>query len=266
MIRSHFGLETNPFHPAAATLLPHQQTVFEVLMVHARQGGLCLLMGEPGTGKSVLKQALISHDPKKIITPSVSRTLHTYSNTLHILCEAFGLDTPGRDPHREKALIEAAWKLNHEARLLVPILDDAHLMDLDCLRKLRLLFEDFPKNHCLLLVAQPGLLEKLRLRVNEDLRGRITYSTVLLPLTPDDLKTFIFRELDRVRLGHNTFTDDALALLLRSSEGILRRCRNLCVSALLEAVRDRVRIIDLPQVNRVLLQPHWRAEHDLPAR
>jgi len=266
MIRSHFGLETNPFDPAITPLLPHQQAVFNVLQVHARQGGLCLVMGEPGTGKSVLKHALIAHDPKKIITPSVSRTLHTYSNTLQILCEALGLDTPGRDTHREKALIEAAWKLNHEAKLLVPILDDAHLMDLDCLRKLRLLFEDFPKNHCLLLVAQPGLLEKLRLRVNEDLRGRITYSTLLLPLTPDDLKDFIFRELDRVRLAHNTFTDDALALLLRSSEGILRRCRNLCVSSLLEAVRDRVKIIDLSQVNRVLLQPHWRAEHDLPTR
>lgn len=32
----------------------------------------------------------------------------------------------------------------------------------------------------------------------------------------------------------------------------------LCLSALLETVRDRTKTVDLEQVNRVLLQPHWR--------
>ena len=39
--------------------------------------------------------------------------------------------------------------------------------------------------------------------------------------------------------------------------------RNLCISAMLEAVRDRTRTIGLEQVNRVLMQPHWRQERDL---
>ena len=68
---------------------------------------------------------------------------------------------------------------------------------------------------------------------------------------------------DRVGLGHNTFTEDALALLVRSSEGILRRTRNLCLSALIEAVRDQTRTVELKQVNRVLTQPHWRKDYDL---
>ena len=41
-----------------------------------------------GTGKSVIKQALCQHDPKRLITPVVNRTLHTYHSTLRILCEA----------------------------------------------------------------------------------------------------------------------------------------------------------------------------------
>ena len=64
----------------------------------------------------------------------------------------------------------------------------------------------------------------------------------------------------------NTFTEDAFALVLRSSEGLLRRCRNLCVSAMLAADRNHVKTSDTPQINRVLLQPHWRTERDLPAR
>ncbi len=65
-------------------------------------------------------------------------------------------------------------------------------------------------------------------------------------------------------LRHNTFTQEALGLIVRSGEGLLRRTRNLCLGSLLEAVRDQTRIVDLKQVNRVLIQPHWRNDHDNP--
>ncbi len=65
-------------------------------------------------------------------------------------------------------------------------------------------------------------------------------------------------------LRHNTFTQEALGLIVRSGEGLLRRTRNLCLGSLLEAVRDQTRIVDLKQVSRVLLQPHWRNDHDNP--
>ena len=188
---------------------------------------------------------------------------HTYSNTLQILCESFGIEVKGRDPRREKLLIEAGWKVNHAGKMLVPIIDDAHLMDIDCLRKLRLLFEDFPKNHNLVLIAQPSLMHKLRLTVNDDIRSRITYSVNVPHLNPDDIKSFIFAQLDRIKLAHNTFSDDAVELIVRSSEGVLRRTRNLCISAMLETVRDRKQVVDLKQVNAVLMQPHWRKDHDL---
>jgi len=61
--------------------------------------------------------------------------------------------------------------------MLVPIIDDAHLMQSDCLRKLRLLFEDFPHN--LVLIGQPPLLQSLTLSVNEEIRSRVTYSVIL---------------------------------------------------------------------------------------
>ena len=265
MIRSHFGIEQNPFDQQKPALLPHQQEIFETIKVHAQQGGLCIIMGEPGTGKSVIKQAIINHDPKRMITPAIARTLHTYTNTLHILCTAFKIETDGRDAKCEKLLIEAGWKINHEGKMLVPIIDDAHLMDVECLRKLRLLFEDFPKNHNLVLFAQPQLMQKMHLIVNEDLKSRITYSVKVPRMNPDDMKHFIYSQLDLIKLGHNTFSDDAVDLIVRSSEGIIRRTRNLCISSMLEAVRDRKQVIGLDQVNRVLMQPHWRKDNDMAA-
>jgi hypothetical protein len=53
-------------------------------------------------------------------------------------------------------------------------------------------------------------------------------------------------------------------LIIRSADGVLRRCSNLCLSAMLEAVRASAgRTIDIDVVNRVLLQPHWQKQVDL---
>ena len=149
--------------------------------------------------------------------------------------------------------------------MLVPIIDDAHLMHMDCLRKLRLLLEDFPKSHNLVLIAQTSLMHKLRLIVNEDIRSRITYSANVPRLGPDNIRGFIFAQLDRIKMPHNVFSDNAVELIIRASEGVLRRTRNLCISSLLETVRDRKRVVGLDQVNRVLMQPHWRNDHDMEA-
>lgn len=258
MIRAHFGVGQNPFVADNPPLLSHQQEIFDTVRVHCQQGGLCVIVGDPGTGKSVMKQALVQHDPKRLITPVVNRTLHTYAGVLRILCDAFQIDAEGRAIGCEKRLVEEARRINHAGKMLAPIIDDAHLIELHDLRRLRLLFEDFPKNHNLVLIAQPGLLSHLALTPNHDIQSRVTYSVLVPRLSSDDVERFIFRELDAVTLPHATFTAEALSLVVRASEGYLRRARNLCLGALLEAVRDRTRTVDLKQVNRVLLQPHWR--------
>jgi MSHA biogenesis protein MshM len=253
MIRSHFGLQRNPFDPEALTLLPLQQEIFDILRVHAQQGGLCLVLGEPGTGKSVLKQTLLTHDPKRMITPVVNRTLHTYHNTLRILCEAFQIEFEGRDHHCERLLVQQAFSVHRAGKMLVPIIDDAHLMPPECLR-----------SHNLVLIGQPPLLQSLSLSINEEIRSRVTYSALLPRLAPEAVEQFVLDQLDRAGLGHNTFTPEALALIVRSGEGLLRRTRNLCLGALIETVRDQTRSVDLKQVNRVLMQPHWRKDCDQP--
>lgn len=263
MIRSYFGLTKNPFSQENISLLPHQQVIFDTLRVHCQQGGLCLVLGEPGTGKTVLKEFLKTFDQKRLITPAVSRTLHTYFNTIKILCAAFQIDFEGCAFRCEKRLIEEAFRLNHLGKMLAPIIDDAHLMDIVCLRKIRLLFEDFPKNHNLILIGQPTLLTNISLSTNEDIKSRITYSVIMPKIAPDDMEKWMLFELDKAGLGHNTFTPEALALIVRSSEGVIRRARNLTIACLLEAIRDQTKTVDIKQVNQVLIQPHWRNNYDL---
>lgn len=262
MIRSFYGIDANPFSNDHIGLLPLQEDILETLKVHNAQGGFCLVMGIPGTGKSVIKDFLKDHAAKQTLVVTVGRTLHTYHNTVKILCQAFNVDFACDSFKCEKSLIEEAYSLKRQGKSIVIIIDDAHLMDMLTLRKLRLLFEDFPKNHNVILIGQPELLDKINLSVNADIKSRITYSVITKRLNPDDIKDFILTQLDRIKLGHNTFSEDAIDLIARSSDGVLRKTRNLCLSCLLEAVRSRKKIIDLDNVNRVLIQPHWRKETD----
>ena len=268
MIKSYFGLSQQPFSiDEDAPLLDHQQRHFDILKVHSQQGGFCLILGDPGTGKSVLKNAIIRHDPKQWITPVINRSLHTWPNLLRLLCQALQLDTIGSDGKCESRLIAEARAQNAKGKTIIPIIDDAHLLPVDALHKLRLMLEDFPKNHNLILIGQPALNTTLQLRPQQDLKSRVTYSAKIDALAPTALTAFIHHQLDLVGLPHQTFTNEAVNLILRLSEGTLRAVKNLCVGSLIEAVRDQTKIVDLKQVNAVLMQPHWRHNaQDEPAQ
>ena len=139
----------------------------------------------------------------------------------------------------------------------------AHLLDMQVLRKLRLLFERFPKKHNLVLFGQRDLLHYLSLNVNKDIKSRITYSANIKPLNDDDMESYIIKELETVRMGINTFNDGAMELIIRSAQGNLRLCRNLCYGSLIEAAREAQKTVTIAHVNAVLIQPHWRTHEEL---
>ncbi len=262
MIQSHFGLTKLPFNEKEPVLLEQQQQILDMILIHAQQGGFCLILGDAGTGKSLIKEKLTQHDPKQLFTPVVNRTLHTYHNTLRILCEAFDVESSTRDSICERALVSEAFKLYRSGKQIVPIVDDAHLMPSESLRKLRLLCEDFPRSHNLVLIGQPSLLHTLSFSINQDVKNRITYSEELKKLIPEDIENFVCNQLEAAGLGRKVFTSEALQLIARSSGGFLRTARNLSLNALVEAVRDQTHSVDIKQVNNVLRQPHWRSNYE----
>ncbi len=75
----------------------------------------------------------------------IGRTMYTYFNTIKILCHGFKIEPQGTSFTLEKRLIEETYNLKHIGKILIVIIDDAHLMEMQNLRKLRLLFEKFPQ-------------------------------------------------------------------------------------------------------------------------
>ena len=73
----------------------------------------------------------------------------------------------------------------------------------------------------------------------------------------------VAKELEAVRMGANTFDEAASELIIRSAQGNLRLCRNLCYGSLIEACRETKKIVTIGHVNNVLVQPHWRSHEEL---
>lgn len=262
MIKSTFGITQQPFHRSKLTLLPQQQNIFNIIKIHAQHGGFSVVIGEPGVGKTVLREQIEQMGKERdTVVATFSRTLHTYLNILRQLAGSFKIEAP--DKALEQQLIQAAYGCIRERKTLYTLIDEAHLLDMTVLRKLRLLFDRFPANHNLVLFGQRDLLYYLSMKLNEDIKTRITYSETLHPLNDADLEQYIQKELEAVRLGVNTFDAAAIELIIRSAQGNLRLCRNLCFGSLVEACREGKRIVSITHVNAILIQPHWRSHEEL---
>lgn len=262
MIKSTFGVTIEPFYRNDVALLPQQAEALEMIRIHAQHGGFSVIVGNPGVGKSVLREHLEQLGKERdIVVVSFTQTMHTYQPILKQLAQSLQLSVaPGEI---EKELVQAAYRHVQSQKTLYIVIDEAHLLDVTILRKLRLLFERFPKKHNLVLLGQPDLMFRLSLTCNEDIKSRISYSKQVLPLNDGDLADFIIAELAAVGLGANTFDEAAIAVVLRAVQGNLRLCRNLCYATLIAACMDRQRICTVSHVNAALQQPHWRSHEAL---
>lgn len=262
MIKSTFGLTKEPFFRADLALLPQQAEAVEMIKVHAQHGGFSVIIGHPGVGKSVIHEHLEKLGKERdTVVISFTQTLHTYRNIIKLLAESLQLSVAMKD--MEKELVQAAFRHIQSNKTLYIVIDEAHLLDITVLRKLRLLFDRFPKKHNLVLLGHPELMYRLSMMCNEDIKSRISYSKQLLPLHDEALSGFIINELATVGLGANTFDEAALQVVVRAVQGNLRLCRNLCYASLIAACLDHQRICTVSHVNAALQQPHWRSHEAL---
>ena len=262
MIKATFGLTKEPFYRNDLTLLPQQTEAMEMIKIHAQHGGFSVIVGHPGVGKSVLREHLEKLGKERdTVVISFTQTMHTYLHILKQLAHSLQLSVPVNE--LEKELIQAAFRHVQSQKVLYIVIDEAHLLDINVLRKLRLLFDRFPKKHNLLLLGHPELMTRLSMMCNEDIKSRISYSKQILPMMDEALSDFIINELAVVGLGANTFDEAALQVVLRAVQGNLRLCRNLCYASLVATCIAQQRICTVSHVNTALQQPHWRSHEAL---
>lgn len=266
MINAYYGISQTPFETDTKLeneLLEHQHRVYSRIREQSQMGGFSVVVGEPGTGKTILKQALLQLPDKRWHVIVLNRAIFSWHNFLSLLCEALEIEITGRGNKLEKGILAEVRKLNSRGKSLIFIIDDAHLIPGDLLKQIRLLLEDFPKNHNLILIGQLELISMLKKREHEEILSRITMSEEFRPLAPAHIIEFIKKQLDRCVLPHHTFTEEALHLINKVNNGNLRATKNLCIGGMVEAIRHQTKTVDIKHINLVLDQPHWRNSNRL---
>jgi len=242
----HFGLEAAPFSLTPDTEFffgyeAHQEAL-NMLLVALRSGeGFIKVVGEVGTGKTLLCRTLMRRLGEPFTLAFVPNPMLNPNALRAALASELGIDAPRNlGQHR---LLE---RINHrlielagQGRQVVVCIDEAQTMPLETLEALRLLTNLETEKQKLLqvvLFGQPELDELLDRKGVRQLRQRITFSHRLRPLDRPGVAQYVEHRLRVAGLsGPNPFRNDALRLIARASGGIPRRVNILAHKALLAA-------------------------------
>ena len=74
MINAIWGISHTPFQRDNFNLLPQQQEIFDIIKTHTQHGGFSVVIGDPGVGKSILREHIEQlNGPRECTVVSCSR-------------------------------------------------------------------------------------------------------------------------------------------------------------------------------------------------
>ena len=212
------------------------------------RGGLSLITGEIGCGKTMLAGALagrLADSSCDVVALSYPKV--TPAQLLGTLAKGLGMNSI---PRGKLALVEALGsrlgELHAAGRRPVLIVDEAQLASPSLLEEIRLLsnYEDTQHKHLhVVLLGQPELRDRVRARPQIDQRVSLRYHVE--PMEADDVRPYVEHRL-RVAgwTGSTIFTEDAFTALTARSAGIPRRVNTLATQALFVGAMRKLTSID----------------------
>ncbi|HET8577038.1 MAG TPA: AAA family ATPase [Methylomirabilota bacterium] len=252
MYEAYFSLEDAPFvlTPDPRFLLRskgHHEILASLLFGITSQKGLMALIGDVGTGKTTLCRALLRELPDDVQSALVLNPHLSDAELIGTILEDLGVERRGATTRGELMTTLSQYLLTtgSEGKTVVVILDEAQQLGVDSLEQIRLLSNLETATRKLLqilLVGQPELEEKLKLRQLRQLDQRIAIRCYLGPLPRKETFRYIEHRLRIAGLpGALPFTRAAMTRIHRYSRGIPRVINLVCDRALMAAFNTRVR-------------------------
>jgi general secretion pathway protein A len=246
----HFGLKQAPFSiaPDPRYLFMserHREALAHLLYGLHGTGGVVLLTGEIGAGKTTVCRCFLEQVPEKCNVAYIFNPKLTVPELLRTVCDEFGIprghiaNAQGTVKDYVDAINEFLLRTHAVGQNNVLIIDEAQNLSVDVLEQLRLLTNLETTERKLLqiiLIGQPELRDMLAQPALEQLAQRVTARYHLEALNEDETTQYMRHRLAiGGRTGGMPFDTEARQRIHALSRGVPRRINLLCDRAMLGA-------------------------------
>lgn len=263
MYLEHFKLNQAPFTLTPNTEffchLPCHQEALNVLLISLQSGeGFIKIVGEVGTGKTLLCRLLMDKLDENFITTYIPNPDATPEGLRLAFAHELGIENcEGIAQHLlleeiNKRLLE----LNRQGKRVVLLVDEAQALSVQCLEAIRLLTNletESAKLMQVVLFGQPELDVKLDKNELRQLKQRITFAYRLKPIKESELDAYLCHRLSTAGYTYGTlFTNKAKRLLFKASQGLPRVLNILSHKAMLVAYGKGQQHIDHHAIKKAI--------------
>jgi len=245
----------------------HREALAHLLYGVDAGGGIVLLTGDIGTGKTTICRCFLEQVPGNCNVAYIFNPKLTVVELLQSVCEEFHvpLDRPGAGV---KDYIDALNRFllaaHADGRNSVLVIDEAQNLSADVLEQLRLLTNLETNERKLLqiiLIGQPELRAMLARPELEQLAQRVIAHYHLTALSEDETASYVQHRMATAGLTTaSPFQQPLIKHIHRLSAGIPRRINLLCDRALLGAYAKGSHEVDRPTVeeaaNELFIHQH----------
>jgi general secretion pathway protein A len=273
LYQDYFGLTEKPFAepPNSKFFYPsgkHREGLAH-LEFNIKDGkGFTVLIGEVGTGKTTLCQALMNRlDREKVIVAHVIHTNLNFQEFLREVVEELGIPVQSQQKwDLLKALNQYLIEMYGQDRKVVLVIDEAQNLTPEVLEGIRMLSNlETPQDKLIqiVFVGQPGLMDHIFRPDMVQLKQRIAGSYVLGALSQKETEDYVAFRMSRVQSKPSLrFTTQAMALIYEWSGGVPRLVNFLCDLSLLHAFLAEIWTIDQTLVQRAALELRGPGEEE----
>lgn len=203
--------------------------------------GIVLVIGEVGSGKTLMSRMLLSQLPDHVDTVYLPNPAFSRDEIIDVIARDLGL-TAANQSMRLEALQQELIKRHERGRQIVVLIDEAHAMpgeSIEEVRRLSNLETEDRKLVQLILCGQPELDTLLAKPSLRQVRDRVVYRLMLHSLSREDASRYLNHRL-RVAGWQDERMFSVLGehLLLNDAKGRARRLNLIADKSLLAAFAD----------------------------